>query len=203
VENAAPGLAPVRCPPWRYGPLLRGLGAVICGVIAGHLIPNSLQVGLLYGFPSERDSETWSMLLWGEHWALRVIGSWAATFGAAFVVGMVARQRGSGLAAVGAVPSSLWRLSLAVVGWYGRLPFLDNFSDIHISIGNKLAASVLVLTIIPIAAYSGAAGQDLGQELGSRFDSRRWTLLRIRWFNYFWLPFLIHIALAQAAWSGL
>lgn len=189
--------------PWRYGFLPRGLGALVCGVLAGVLIPGALQVGFSYAFPDERGLEAWTLLLWGEHWALRVIGSWAGTLGAAFLAGMVARRRGSLLASLAAVPSLLCWLVVAVVGWYGRLPFLNSAPEIHISIGNKLAASVLVLTTIPLAAFGGGAGQLLGQQLALLFDSRRWTLLGIKWFHYLWLPFMIQLALAQASWATL
>src|SRR3989442_4474991 len=136
MGGVIPGLRSEHVPEWRYGLLTRGLGAVICGVVAGALIPGALQVGLSYAFPDEAGVSGWGILFWGEHWALRVVGSWAATIGAAFLAGMVARRRGSAFAAVAAVPASLCWLGVAIVGWYGRLPLLNDSPDVNISIGN-------------------------------------------------------------------
>src|SRR5438128_2201294 len=62
----------------RHGPTSRAFAAVICGVAAGMLIPGALASGCLFYFPEERNSGTPWLFLWGEHWAIRVLASWAS-----------------------------------------------------------------------------------------------------------------------------
>jgi len=84
-----------------------------------------------------------------------------------------------------------------------RVPFVDVRGEVETSIGNKLAASLLVLTIIPFACYGGSAGEEQGKTLAEHFDSRRFTLLGIKWYHYLWLPVLIQLLLVQASWASL
>src|SRR5882762_9868789 len=107
---------------FRYSPILRGFGAVVCGIIAGALIPGALQVGCSWHFPDERYSGTWGLFLWGEHWALRAVASWAAAGCAGFIAGAVARRQGAVLGAIAVIPSSLCWLAIALIGWKGRVP---------------------------------------------------------------------------------
>ena len=83
------------------------------------------------------------------------------------------------------------------------MPFLENQFEVDISIGNKLAASLLVLTIIPFACYGGLAGEEAGKMFGEHFDSRNYTLLGIKWYHYLWLPIVIQLLLVQTAWACL
>jgi hypothetical protein len=187
----------------RHRPALRAFGAVVCGIIAGALIPSALAGGCSFFFPAERtEGDTW-LFFWGEHWAMRVLASWASSYGAGFIAGMVARRRGMVWAGIAALPSTLCWLMMAVVGWIGWVPFVGKSYDVNISIGNKLAASLLVITIIPFASSGGLEGENLGSSLGDHFDSRRFTLLGIKWYHYFWLPVLIQLLLIQVSYSFL
>ena len=56
----------------KYGPFSRAFAAVICGVVAGMLIPGALANGCLFFFPEERLSGTPWLFLWGEHWAIMI-----------------------------------------------------------------------------------------------------------------------------------
>lgn len=187
----------------KHGSTSRAFAAVICGIIAGILIPSALANGCLFYFPEERHAgATWSFL-WGEHWAIRVLASWSSAIGAGFIAGIIARRRGKLWAGVAALPSTLCWLVIAVIGWTQKVPFWENRFDVEISIGNKLAASLLVLTIIPFACYGGAAGEEEGKLVAEHFDSRRFTLLGIKWYHYLWLPILIQLLLTQASWAFL
>ena len=167
------------------------------------LIPGALANGCSFYFPEERQSGNTWLFLWREHWAIRVLASWASASGAGFIAGMVARQRGKVWAGIAAVPSTLCWLAIALIGWTQWVPFAAGGYEVETSIGNKLAASLLVLTIIPIACYGGMAGEELGRSLGEHFDSRRFTLLGVKWYHYLWLPILIQLLLTQASWTFL
>src|SRR5260221_11671004 len=78
----------------KHGRTSRAFAAVICGVLAGMLIPGALANGCLLYFPDETHSGTIWLFLWGEHWAIRVLASWASAISAGFIAGMVARQGG-------------------------------------------------------------------------------------------------------------
>ncbi|PWT79774.1 MAG: hypothetical protein C5B58_12880 [Acidobacteria bacterium] len=83
------------------------------------------------------------------------------------------------------------------------MPFLEGQFEVDISIGNKLAASLLVVTIIPFACYGGLVGKESGEMVGEHFDSRNYTLLGIKWYHYLWLPIVIQLLLVQTAWISL
>lgn len=74
--------------------VMRGVAAVCAGIVAGALLPSSLEDGFSHGFPGEREQGIWTTFFWGEHWALRAAASWLATLGAGFLVGVLARRRG-------------------------------------------------------------------------------------------------------------
>ena len=75
--------------------------------------------------------------------------------------------------------------------------------EVETSIGNRLAASLLVSTIIPFACHGGLAGEEESKALREHFDSRRFTLLGIKWYHYLWLPVLIQAQLTQVSWAVL
>lgn len=187
----------------KHGYTSRAFAAVICGVLAGMLIPGALASGCLFYFPDERHSSASWLFLWGEHWAIRVAASWASAIGAGFIAGMVARQRGRIWAGIAALPSTLCWLAIAVIGWMEKVPFFEGRFEVDISIGNKLAASLLAFTIIPLACYGGLAGEEESNAVAEHFDSRRFTLLGIKWYHYLWLPILIQLQLTQASWAFL
>ena len=157
----------------RYGLVTRGIGAITFGIIVGSLLPSAFQVGISYHFPDEKDAQTWGLLLWGEHWAIRVVASWAGTVVAGFIVGLVARHKGGILSVLAAIPTVICWLAIAVIGWTEQVPFLSETRAVDISVGNKLAASLLVLTTIPFAFWSGSQGEEAGKIFGKHFDSRR------------------------------
>ena len=187
----------------RHGPASRAVAAVVCGVVAGILTPGALANGCSFYFPEERHSGSVWLFLWGEHWAIRVVASWASAYTAGFIAGLVVRQRGKLWAGIAAAPSTLCWLVIALIGWTQWVPFATWNYEVETSIGNKLAASLLVFTTIPFACYGGMAGEEVGQDYGEHFDSRRFTLLGIKWYHYLWLPILIQLLLTQGSWAFL
>src|SRR6266496_2936994 len=199
MHDDQPGTAEVA----KHGSISRAFAGVICGVVAGMLIPGALASGCLFYFPEEKHADATWLFLWGEHWAIRVFASWVSAIGAGFVAGLVARQRGQIWAGVAALPSTLCWLAIAVIGWMQKVPFFEDRFQVETSIGNKLAASLLVLTVIPTACYGGLAGEKESKAVGEHFDSRRFTLIGIKWYHYLWLPILIQLQLTQASWAFL
>ncbi len=195
-----------------HGTVMRGVAAVCAGIVAGALLPSSLEDGFSHGFPGEREQAIWTTFFWGEHWALRAVASWLATLGAGLLVGVLARRRGALLAAVAALPGAIVWLAMVLLVWVGYLPLTTLRADdmwmgdaplSELSIGNRLLAIILAATSVPIGAWAGRQGALIGGECGYHFDSRRFSLLGIRWFHYLWLPVLIHLLIQQAAWAGL
>jgi hypothetical protein len=138
---------------------------------------------------------------WGEHWALRVVASWAAAIGAGYLAGLAARRRGRIIALISALPVTLCWLVMTIFVWRDQWFFFPKDTEIQVSIGNKLAASLLVLTILPFTAWAGSLGEQDGQTHGTHFDARRFSLLGIKWYHYLWLPFVVYLWLVQASWA--
>src|SRR4029453_9115760 len=86
----------------KHGATARTFAGVICGMIAGALIPSALASGCLFYFPDDKQKAVAWIFLWGEPWAIRVVASWASAVGAGFITGIIARRRGRLLAAIAA-----------------------------------------------------------------------------------------------------
>jgi hypothetical protein len=52
-----------------------------------------------------------------------------------------------------------------------------------------------------VAAWAGGSGAEEGQACGPHFDSRRFSLLGIKWYHYIWLPLPLYLWLIQASWT--
>lgn len=172
--------------------------SVFCGMIAGVLLPNSVQVGVRWTMPSEPE---WGSVFWGEHWILRPVASVLAALGGGFLAGAIARRSGRTVAVLGALPAFLLWTWAAISAWREELLFTE--SSQYFSIGNKLAATIIVVALLPAAAAAGRSGEQMGLQYGQHFDGRPKTLLGVKWYHYIWLPFLIHLILAQISWAGL
>lgn len=188
---------------YRYSLMARGISAIFLGVIVGALLPAAFHVGISYHFPDEREAQTWGLLLWAEHWAVRVVASLVGTVIAGFLVGLVARQKGGILSAIAAIPTVLSWLAIAIFGWTEQVPFLMETRTVDISIGNKLAASLLVLVTIPAAYWSGIQGEDAGRRFGDFFDSKRGSLLGIKWFHFVWITLFLYLVMVQTSFIAL
>ncbi len=180
----------------------RAFGALVCGVLAGTLLPNSMQVGLQFTVGGSEDTSAWSGMFWGEHWVVRALASIVSTGVAGFLTGVVARRYGRRLAAIASVPSFVIWSYLAFSAWSGSTPLLGGF-EVDLSLGNKLMATVLAVLTVPLAAAGGEHGEVLVDQVGDHFDARRKTLLGVRWYHYLWIPIVLHLMIAQTFWAGL
>jgi hypothetical protein len=182
----------------RFRSWMRSIFAVLCGVIAGAAIPNSLAVGFKWLFPMEPD---WGPFLWEEHWILRPVASVLAAAGAGFVAGAIARHHGRWIAVCAAFPALLLWAYFGVSAWQEQLLFSD--TSMYVSIGNKLAITLIVAVLLPVAWFAGVAGEELGADYAVHFDSSSASLLGIKWYHFLWIPIVLHFVIAQFAWAGL
>jgi len=184
----------------RYAGLLRLSGGAACGLAAGILLIGSIQVGVGYAVEGHNPSEgDWNLLLWGNHWMWRGIWSLATTAVAGFIAGMVARRRGRRVAIISALPFAAYWVYVAYAGWIDRVPF--GTVAIDVPLGYRIVATILAFLTLPLAAAGGSEGAPYGRANAEHFDSRRWTLLGIRWYHYVWLPFLVHVMVISVAFG--
>ncbi len=57
--------------------------------------------------------------------------------------------------------------------------------------------------MLPIAWSSGIQGEIIGQDYSEHFDSRKYTLLGIKWYHYIWIPIVLHLIIMQGSYAGL
>jgi hypothetical protein len=147
-----------------------------------------------------RNGPEWTNLLWADHWAWRSVASAAATFGGATIAGAIARRYGIIAGILSALPSELYWIAIAVVGWTRWQPF-DSTDVVAISVGYKIASTVLALATIPIASAGGDLGGGLGRANAQHYDSRRLALLGVPIYHLLWLPILFHLFVLEATWG--
>lgn len=181
--------------------MIRKFFAIITGVIAGALLSMAIGAGLLHRFPDEFKLTTWGVL-WGEHWFLRALASIICSAWAGFITGIIAREKGKILAVVAVLPSWIFWVIAEYTALTGHLP-LFNTGDFFISLGNKISMGFIILAIFPVAWHSGAQGEIIGQEYSAFFDSRKHTLLGIKWYHYTWLPIVLYLIVLQGSFAGL
>jgi hypothetical protein len=182
----------------RYAAIVRGTGAVISGLIAGVLLVSSIQVGV--AFALGEDQLEWNTLEWNDHWMWRGAASLAATSAAAFIAGMIARRRGQLIASLSVAPSVLYWSVVAYAGFVGHIP---GIAAVDVPVGYRIVAVLLAVASLPLAAAYGREGAAYGHANARHFDSRRGALLGIRWYQFLWLPILIHLMVTTAAFGGV
>ena len=181
--------------------MIRKFFAIITGVTAGALLSMAIGTGLLRRFPDEFKSATWGVL-WGEHWFLRALASMICSAWAGFITGIIAREKGKILAIVAVLPSWIIWIIAEYTALTGHFP-LFTIDDIYVSLGNKISMGFIILAMFPVAWHSGAQGEIIGREYSTFFDSRKHTLLGIKWYNYTWLPIVLYLIVLQGSFAGL
>ncbi len=175
---------------WRSHNTMRLIYASTFGIIATLLTSGAFQAGAQFSFRQVEAVETWRLLLWGEHYVLVVLASLLSTALGAYIAGLVARRKGGMVGVILAIPKTL--------AW-GFLLYLSISSGRQVSLGNKIAATLLTLLSIPCACIAAPVGAQAGQSLANHFDGRPYTLLGIKWYHYLWIPFALNIILVQTA----
>jgi hypothetical protein len=86
-------------------------------------------------------------------------------------------------------------LAIAVIGWTQKArSSRAAWSKLLLKQTGGLAAGFHNHSL---ACYGGSAGEEEGKAMAEHFDSRRFTLLGIKWYHYLWLPILIQLQLTQ------
>lgn len=181
--------------------MIRKFFAIISGALAGWLLSMAIGAGLYQRFPDEFQSFSWG-LFYGEHWFLRALVSLISSSCAGFITGVIGREKGKFLAIVAVLPSWIIWIIAEFVALTGNIPLL-NIGNFYVSLGNKISMGFIILAMLPIAQYSGAEGEIIGQKYSTFFDSRKHTLLGIKWYHYTWLPIVFYLIVMQGSFAGL
>jgi hypothetical protein len=201
--NPGPGFrpsSPLSRPRDRYAGPLRYVGATLTGLLVGCLLIGSLQVGVGWALESHNPTD-WDLTKWGDHWVWRALASLVATAAGAFIAGMIARRRGSGVAIACTLPTAAYWALIAWIGWSGRFPFSG--TETYLPLGYRIVATILCLASLPLAWAVGYQGAAFGRANAEHFDARRGTLLGVRWYHFLWLPFLIHVMVMTVAFGSV
>jgi len=181
--------------------MIRKIFAVIAGLIVGALLSMAIGAGLQHRFPDEMRSATWG-ILWGEHWFLKALASLTSAACAGFVTGLIAREKGKTLAILAVLPSWVFWIIVEYAALTGRFSPL-HIDDIYVSLGNTISVGFIILAMFPVAWHLGAQGEITGQKYSTFFDSRRRTLVGIKWYHYIWLPIVLYLIVLQGSFAGL
>ena len=181
--------------------MIRKIFAIFTGVIAGALLSMAIGAGLLHRFPDEFKSSSWGVL-WGEHWFLRALASLISSACAGFITGVIGREKGKTLAIIAVLPSWVLWVIVEYTALTGHFPLFTT-DDIYVSLGNKIFTGFIILALFPVAWYSGSQGEIMGQKYSTFFDSRKHTLLGIKWYHYTWLPIVLYLIVLQGSFAGL
>jgi len=182
--------------------MIRKIFAVITGIMVGSLLSMAIGGGLQRRFPDEFKSFSWGILLWGEHWFLRALASLLSSACAGFITGVIGREKGNFLAIIVVLPSWIIWVLFEYSALSGHFPLL-NLGDFYVSLGNKIFMGLIILAMLPVAWYSGSQGETIGQKNSAYFDSRKHTLLGIKWYHYTWLPIVLYFIVMQGSFAGL
>jgi len=182
--------------------MIRKIFAIISGVLAGGLLSSAISAGVKFRFPEEFESLDWGVLIWGEHWFLRALVSLICTAWAGFVAGVIGREKGKILAIIAVLPGWILWACTEYIALTGHFP-LFSVGDVYVSIGNKLSMGFIIIAMFPVAWIAGSEGEIIGQEFSTHFDSRKYTLLGIKWYHYFWIPIVLQLILVEGSYAGL
>lgn len=182
--------------------MMRGIFAIIAGNTAGLLLAGAVGAGVQYRFPDELAASGWGLLLWGEHWFLRALSSLINSALTGYTAGLIGRNKGGVLAIIAVFPSwVVWTVFeyIAITGHF----FLFNEGDVYVSLGNKIFIGIIILGVLPVARWSGIQGQITGRKYSTHFDSRKYSLLGIKWYHYIWVPIVLYLIVLQGSYAGL
>jgi len=173
---------------------MRTLGAALLGAFIGILVSLAASHGFESEFP-EVDLNRWSVLIWGEHWLLRMIVSLLSTATGGFIIGIASRD-----------PKLASTLSaLPTVALFLGPPILyllntDSFEPL--SLGWWFTFLIVALLSIPAARWGAAIGFSVRSSNNDLFD-RRHRFLGLHWSAYSWIWVPIYLLIAEVAFMTL
>lgn len=188
--------------PRLQSPIIRGFFAIIVGNMAGFLLTGAVGAGVQHRFPDEFTTFKWGLLLWGEHWFLRALTSFISSALTGYTAGLIGRNKGQILAIIAVFPSWIVWIVFEYTAITGYFPLI-NGGDVYVSLGNKIFMGIIILIMLPVAWWSGFQGQTTGRGYSTFFDSRRHSLLGIKWYHYTWIPIVLYLIVMQGSYAGL
>ena len=173
--------------------LYKKIGGAAFGVLFSIVVENSAQSGAVFIFRDEQES--WGLAFWGSHHITRIVTQLVGVWVGAFVAGCIAKDHGGRWGLISALPRiAFWILGVLAYGlWRGY-----GFSW---TIG-QWTVIVLSIILIPLVAFhAGKTGQEQRVKKKEFFESKRGTLLGIKWYHWFWLFFPIHLVGVQVTYG--
>jgi len=169
---------------------LKQFGGILFGMYFGLAVGDSISRGSIYFFPDEKEFMLWGAAFWHDHHILRVVASILGTTLGSFVTGCIAKTHGRLCGFLCALPTTLFWLAVGLMAIW--IP--EGFEEI--TFGQWVVVVVLMVSSPIIGLYSGEWGAQFRRENALLFESRRNTILGVRWFHWFWVfPVL--------SWSGI
>lgn len=135
------------------------------------------------------DEDSWGMLIYGDHYVLRlVVGLLSVSLGS-FIAGIIARRRGGVVGILAALPTYIFYAVLSYVLYTSHSDPISGAEYGVVIIGNKIMLVLMLLAILPLSYYFGHLGADIVSHVGPLFDKQKHCWLGVKW--YFYIPLLI------------
>ena len=189
---------------------LRPFIGVIAGIIAGLLMYASMDTGANLFFEKYDVANSLfnefeyfylsDILLWGDHWFYRTIGSFSCTLWGGFIGGLISRRKGKTIGLVVSIPTSIVWLIYLLISFSGSIEFGDYYFEIYSTLPLKLMAFIITIGSLFVGYVGGETGEEFSYEFSDHYDRRKFCLFGIKWFHYLWLPIPIHLILLQSTW---
>ena len=172
---------------------LKQFGGILFGIILGLGVTDSILRGATYVFPNEE--ELWSLAFWGDHYFLRITASCLGTLFGSFAAGCIAKFRGRLCGVLSALPTSIFWPSMVIV-YFACQPDVA-----RMSFGQWIVIALLTALSPTIGFYGGGLGASVRNSNPQLFESRRNTVLGVKWFHWLWLMTVIGWTGALATYS--
>jgi len=189
---------------------MRPLLGIFSGVLGGFLMFASMDSGANLFF-EESDvanslfndfeySYLSDILIWGDHWIFRTIGSFACTLWGGFLGGLISRRKGKIIGLISSIPTSIIWLAYYIISFSGDIVIGDYYFEVYTTLPLKIMAFVLTIGSLIVGYIGGETGEDFSYEFSEYFDKRKFSLLGIKWYHYLWLPLPLHFIILQSIW---
>lgn len=161
-------------------------GLIVGGVLNLYILFLLRSIIMRRAVGQEAALNSWG-ILWGDYYGWMIVVALCSLACSACIAGIIARRKGSEVGALTSIPL----LTLLLISAY-----LASGNG-SISPGYKIGLIFILLAALPLAIAAGRYGAKAGDSAGNHFDSRANTLLGIKWYHYFWIPFVVSISLKE------
>lgn len=172
---------------------LKVFGAAVLGAFIGSYLSAGVSKGLELAFP-EDDLEFWGILLWGEHWFVRLVVSLLSTALGGFVAGLVVPDNSKVASTLSAIPTVL----IFAGGGSFLLYSLNTIQPP--SFGSWFTILAITLLSIPVA-WNGASWGSAWRKGNEHLFGIKGRPLGIHWSHYFWLWLPYYLLIGELAFT--